>query len=34
MPDVSGELSVGYLGDGLLGDRNFSDWMHVDNPHL
>lgn len=34
LPDVSGELSVGYLGDGLLGDRNFSDWMHVDNPHF
>lgn len=34
MPDVSGELSVGNLGDGLLGDRNFSDWMHVDNPHF
>lgn len=34
LPDISASLSVGYLGDGLLGDRDFSNWQHIDNPHF
>lgn len=33
LPDITGELSIGYLGDGVLSDRKFNNWMHVDNPH-
>ncbi|MGM9699514.1 MAG: TolC family protein [Prevotella sp.] len=33
LPDIGASLSVGYLGDGLLSDRDFSDWQHIDNPH-
>ena len=34
LPDISAQLSVGYLGDGLLGDRSFKNWTHVSNPHF
>ncbi|MGM9713497.1 MAG: TolC family protein [Prevotella sp.] len=34
LPDISGELSAGYLGDGILSDRKLGDWQHVDNPHF
>ena len=34
LPELSAELSIGYLGDGALGDRDFTNWMHVDNPHF
>ena len=34
LPEVGVEVSIGYLGDGKLGDRDFSDWQHIDNPHF
>lgn len=34
LPDIGAQLSVGYLGDGALSDRDFSDWQHIDNPHF
>ena len=34
LPDIQGEASVGYLADGLLSNRNFSSWQHIDNPHF
>lgn len=34
LPELDVELSVGYLGDGALGDRDFTSWQHVDNPHF
>ena len=34
LPDVETELSIGYLGDGALSDRDFTNWTHVDNPHF
>ncbi|MCQ2208370.1 MAG: TolC family protein [Paludibacteraceae bacterium] len=34
LPDVGVGLNIGYLGDGQLGDRNFTDWHHVENPHF
>ena len=34
LPDVGVTASVGYLGDGLLGDRDFSSWQHISNPHF
>ncbi|MGN0281046.1 MAG: TolC family protein [Prevotella sp.] len=33
LPDIGASLSIGYLGDGLLSDRDFSDWQHINNPH-
>ncbi|MDO4190332.1 MAG: TolC family protein [Bacteroidales bacterium] len=33
-PELGVELSVGYLGNGWLGDRNFTNWEKVENPHL
>ncbi|MEE0521387.1 MAG: TolC family protein [Bacteroidaceae bacterium] len=34
LPDISAELSVGYLADALLSNRDFSHWTHIDNPHF
>ena len=34
LPDISTSLSVGYLADGLLSDRDFTNWTHIDNPHF
>lgn len=34
LPDVGITASVGYLGDGLLSDRDFSSWQHISNPHF
>ncbi len=34
LPDVGVTASVGYLGDGLLGDRDFSSRQHISNPHF
>lgn len=34
LPDIGSELSIGYLADGVLSDRSFSNWKHVDNPHF
>lgn len=34
LPEVGVEVSIGYLGDGKLGDRDFSNWQHIDNPHF
>lgn len=34
LPDVGVTASVGYLGDGLLGNRDFSSWQHINNPHF
>ena len=34
LPDIGASLSVGYLGDGVLGDRDFTGWQHIDNPHF
>lgn len=33
LPNITGELSIGYLGDGVLSDRKFNNWQHIDNPH-
>ncbi len=33
LPSVGASLSVGYLGNGYLTDRDFSDGMNVRNPH-
>lgn len=33
LPQLSASLSVGYLGNGYLTDRDFSDGMAVHNPH-
>ena len=33
LPVISASLSVGYLGNGYLTDRDFSDGMAVHNPH-
>lgn len=34
LPELGVELSVGYLGDGALGNRDFTNWQHIDNPHF
>lgn len=34
LPDVSGEVSVSYLGNGRLWKRNYSDALHVAMPHF
>ncbi|MBQ1698061.1 MAG: TolC family protein [Bacteroidales bacterium] len=34
LPDLNASLSIGYLGDGVLTDRNFKNSLHVDNPHF
>ena len=34
LPDLGITASVGYLGDGVLGDRDFSSWQHINNPHF
>lgn len=34
LPDVGITASVGFLGDGVISDRDFSAWQHVDNPHF
>ena len=34
LPDISTELSVGYLGDGVLFNRDYTNSMHIDNPHF
>ena len=34
LPDVGVTASVGFLGDGVISDRDFSAWQHVDNPHF
>lgn len=34
MPDIQLEGSVGYLGNGQLWDRDFSNYTAVENPHL
>ena len=34
LPDIGASLSVGYLGDGVLGGRDFTGWQHIDNPHF
>lgn len=34
LPELDMELSVGYLGDGVLGDRDFTNWQHINNPHF
>lgn len=34
LPDVSASWQVGYLGNGYLTDRNFSNGMAVHNPHF
>jgi len=33
-PDFDAELNLGYLGNGLLGDRSFNKWTKVENPHF
>lgn len=33
-PDFDAELNLGYLGNGLLGDRSFNKWTNVENPHF
>ena len=33
LPSIGASLSVGYLGNGYLTDRDFSDGMNVRNPH-
>lgn len=34
LTDITTDLSVGYLADGVLSDRKLSHWTHVDNPHF
>lgn len=34
LPELDVEWSAGYLGDGVLSDRDFTNWQHVDNPHF
>lgn len=34
LPELGIEASVGYLGDGVLGDRSYKNWIHIDNPHF
>ena len=34
MPDISASVSLSYLGDGWLSDRDFGNGMHIDMPHL
>lgn len=34
LPDIGASLSIGYLGDGVLGDRDLTGWQHIDNPHF
>ena len=34
LPDIDISASVGYLGDGVLGDRDLTGWQHIDNPHF
>lgn len=34
LPDINTELSVGYLGDGVLFNRDYTNSMHIDNPHF
>lgn len=34
LPDINTSLTVGYLGDGYIWDRDFSDGMAVDIPHF
>lgn len=34
LPDIGASLSIGYLGDGLLSDREMDNWQHIDNPHF
>lgn len=34
LPDVSAQLSLSYLGDGYIWDRDFSNGMSVDMPHF
>lgn len=34
MPDIQIEAGVGYLGNGQLWDRDFSNYTPVENPHL
>ena len=34
LPDVGATVSVGFLGDGVISNRDFGAWQHVDNPHF
>lgn len=34
LPELSTQLSLGYLGDGVLTDRELDSWQHIDNPHF
>ena len=34
LPDLGITARVGFLSDGVISDRDFSAWQHVDNPHL
>ena len=34
LPDIGASLSIGYLGDGVLGDRDLTGWQYIDNPHF
>ncbi len=34
LPDISASLSLSYLGDGHLWDRDFKNGMHIDMPHF
>ena len=34
LPDIQLDVSVGYLSDGILSDRNFKNTSRVENPHF
>ena len=34
LSDVGATVSVGFLGDGVISNRDFGAWQHVDNPHF
>lgn len=34
LPDIGVTASVGYLGDGMLINRDFGSWQHINNPHF
>ena len=33
LPDVNVQLSVSYIGNAIMMDRDFSDWQNLDSPH-
>ena len=34
LPSVNAEMSLSYIGDGVMTDRNFSNALHADMPHF